>query len=149
MRRLGFAALVASLLLAVLLAFPSALWALTAPVLVLFQGDTVVAVHDKTGIFGGLIDHYFGAIVAAIQSGLVFIFTKSSAKWRGIPEPLKWGFLYLVGFGLTWVSLKTGFGGVKIDGNALTTAGVLASVPTLASGLIFKLGGHNVTVQRP
>lgn len=109
------------------------------------QADTaVVATPDKTGVFGGLIDHYFGAIVGLLQSGLLWIFTKSSAGWRKVPEPLKWGALYLVGFALTWLSLKTGFGGTQIDGNALTTAGVLASVPTLASGLIFKLGGHKV-----
>jgi hypothetical protein len=109
----------------------------------LAQADTAV-VADKTGLFGGLINHYFGAIIALIQSALVWVFGKSSPTWKKFPEPLKWGVLYLVGFALTWISLKTGFGGVQIEGNALTTTGVLAAVPTLASGLIFKLGGHKV-----
>lgn len=119
------------------------------PALLAAQADTAV-VADKTGIAGALIDHYFGAIVAAIQSGLLWIFTKSSPAWAKVPEVLKWGVLYLVGFVLTWLSLKTGIGGVKIDGNALTAAGVLAAVPTVASGLIYKLGGHRTPVaQQP
>lgn len=115
----------------------------------LAQADTTVLVPDRLGLFGGLVDHYFGAIVALIQSGLTYFFTKSSPAWRKVPEIAKWGVLYLIGFVLTWISLKTGFGGAQIDGNVLTTAGVLAAVPTLASGLIFKLGGHNVTAKVP
>jgi hypothetical protein len=118
---------------------------LVLPALLLAQDSTVV-VADRTGAFGLLIDHYFGAIVALIQSGLTWVFTKESAAWRRIPEVAKWGVLYAIGYVLTFISLKTGFGGATIDGNALTTAGVLAAVPTLASGLIFKLGGHKVVV---
>lgn len=103
-------------------------------------------VTDRTGIFGPLIDHYFGAIVALIQSGGLWLATKASPGWKRTPEPVKWGILYLIGVGLTWLSLKTGFGSEPIEGNALTLAMVLGSVPTLASGLIFKIGGHKVVV---
>jgi hypothetical protein len=109
---------------------------------------TAVAGHqqviDHTGIFGAMIDHYFGAIIGLLQSGLLWLATKASPRWRVTAEPIKWGVLYLLGVLLTFISLKTGFGSQPVEGNALTLAAVLASVPTLASGLIFKIGGHKV-----
>lgn len=117
---------------------------LVLPSVLYGQSDSTATTPDKTGIFGALINHYFGAIVAAIQSGLLWLATRASPGWKKVPEALKWGILYLVGVALTFVSLKTGFGSAPIEGNALTLAAVLGSVPTLASGVIFKLGGHKV-----
>lgn len=138
MRRLGSTPLVCLIVVAVLLLAGHPLWA---------QADSTTTT-DKTGIFGAVIDHYFGAIVALIQSLLVYLLGKASPQWAKVPEIAKWAVLYFVGVALTWISLKTGFGGATIEGNALTTAMVVGSVPTLASGLVFKLGGHSVKAQQ-
>ncbi len=127
-----------------MLVLTAAIVIVLAPTL-LFAQDSIAVVHDKTGIFGSLIDHYFGAIVAGFQSGILWLATKASPRWKALAEPIKWGVLYLLGVLLTFLSLKTGLGnGGEIAGNALTLAAVLGTVPTLASGIIFKLGGHKV-----
>lgn len=98
---------------------------------------------DRTGVFGSVIDYWFLPIVTFLQSAVLKGFEIASPTWRKLNEGVKWTVLYFVGLALTWASGQLGFN-ATIDGVQLADAAVIAAIPTVVSGLIFKFGRHKV-----
>jgi hypothetical protein len=103
---------------------------------------------DRTGAFGALIDYWYLPIVAFLQSLVLKLFELAGPRWRALNEGIKWSILYAVGIAITWVSGQLGFN-ATVDGVQLTDAAVLASIPTMVAGLIFKFGRHKVPPTTP
>lgn len=110
--------------------------------------DSNAVIPDKTGLFGAVIDHWFLPVVGAVQSGVTWVIAHGlGATWKKINVMVQWTILYGVGLIVSYVGVRLGWMGLSVTPEglqALGVAGVLATFPTAAAGLIYRLGGHRV-----
>ncbi len=108
------------------------------------QADSVT---DKTGLAGAVIDHWFLPVVALLQSGATKLLAFAMPGWQKLNQLVQWTILYGAGLLITFVGIKLGWVHLNVTGDTLSqlgTAGVLATFPTAAAGLIYKISGHKV-----
>jgi hypothetical protein len=114
----------------------------------LFSQDSTVAVPDKTGLLGPIIDHFWEFAITLATSGTVWLIARLNEGFAKTHQAVKWLFLY--GFALGYNLLAGWLGLTPLD--AVAPALGLAMVQGTAAALVYKLAGHKtpiLTASRP
>jgi hypothetical protein len=115
---------------------------LTACALILWAGvlagQDTAAVHDKTGLFGPVIDKFWPVVVTFLTSLVVkgialvnqgFAKTSAAVKWAAL-----YAFALLFNFGARWLGIT------EVD--PLAPVFALTAVQTAAAALVYRFGQH-------
>lgn len=101
--------------------------------------DTTV-VHDRTGIFGPLVDYFFPVVVTFLTSLTVKIISAANAGFAKTSPAVKYVALYF--FALLYNYLAHWTGWSPVDPTAPVF--VLSAIQTGAAALIYRFGQHAV-----
>jgi hypothetical protein len=106
----------------------------------LFAQDSTAVVHDRTGLFGPILDRFWPVIVTVLTSLAVKLIAKANAGFARTSEPVKWAALYAFALLFNVFAHWAGVGTV----NTLAPDFSLAFVQMGAAALVYKFGQHRV-----
>ena len=109
----------------------------------LLAQDTVV-VHDRTGVFGPVLDKFWPVIVTFLTSLVVKGIALANKGFARTSEPVKWVALYFFALLFNWLSGALGLGLNELD--PMAPALGLSLVQTFAAALIYKFGQHRTPI---